>query len=263
MLRGNCLGALAALSAVLASASLAQAKVPDQAAALREIQTLTAEAGVSFDNYSYRKAQAKLERALAVSREAKLGRDPRMAEVYIMLGVAAVAGGNDLYRGLHAFVQALRLNPGATVPARLATPQLLEMLTKAKQTVKEIGKPPTIRFSRLEREASAEQKAMRSAVSGLVHASIDAARRGYPIPVKAEAGIDVQAHQVLLYYRPAGTVIFISSPMQKTGTVFRGAIPAQATGGRYVHYYLEARDQRGRLAASFGSARSPTVIIVQ
>ena len=91
---------------------------------------------------------------------------------------------------------------------------------------------------------------------------IELGPRGYPILVKVEAGVDIQAQRVFVYYRKAGTVEFNKLDMQKTGTVFRVAIPAEATVGRYVHYYLEARDQRGRLAASFGSARSPTVIII-
>jgi hypothetical protein len=51
--------------------------------------------------------------------------------------------------------------------------------------------------------------------------------------------------------------------MQKTKGVFRAAIPPRASGGRYVHYYIEALNKRGRLAASMGSARSPNVVIIK
>ena len=127
--------------------------------------------------------------------------------------------------------------------------------------MQQIGKPPTIRLARV--SVVAADKTQKSAASGLAHTAIDSAKRGYPIVVKAEAGADIQAHRVLLFYRKPGTVQFTEMPMQKTESVFRSAIPAEATYGRYVHYYLEARDQRGRLAASFGSARSPSVVIIE
>jgi hypothetical protein len=254
-------GAALSLCVVLAASASALAAKADPAAALSEIQTLTAEAVTAFDSYSYRKAQAKLERALAVAGAAGLSRDRKLAEVHVMLGVAAIAGTNDLYRGLHAFVRAIRLNPGAAIPKKVQTPQLLEMFARARETAKQLRSPPTIRFAQSRGEAGALQA--KPTASGLVHSPIDSAKRGYPIPVKVETGVDIQAHKVFLFYRTAGTVQFTSLPMQKTANVFRIAIPPEATRSRYVHYYLEARDQRGRLAASFGSARSPTVIIME
>lgn len=249
------------LSCVVTS-PLQAAKVDPQAV-MSEIQTLTSEAVSAFDNYSYRKAQLKLERALALAQSAGLARDRKLAEVHVMLGVAAVAGTNDLYRGLHAFVRALRLNPAASIPKKVQTPQLLEMFARARQTVKEIGKPPTIRLAQSKAALAQQAAAKKSTASGLVHSPIDSAKRGYPIPVKVETGIDIQAHKVILFYRKAGTVQYEQIPMQKSGSVFRAAVPPEATSGRYIHYYLEARDPRGRLAASFGSARSPSVIIIE
>jgi hypothetical protein len=249
------------LSGALSAPALA-AKADPQVV-FSEIQSLTTEAVAAFDNYSYRKAQTKLEHALSLAGSAGLSRDPKLAEVHVMLGVAAVAGSNDLYRGLHAFVQAIRLNPAASIPKKVQTPQLLEMFARARQTAKEIGKPPTIRLAQSKASLAQQQARKKSTASGLVHSPVDFAKRGYPIPVKVETGIDIQAHKVILFYRTAGTVTYSAIPMQKSGNVFRAAVPPEATAGRYLHYYLEARDQRGRLAASFGAARSPSVIIVQ
>ena len=233
----------------------------EEANAMSEIQTLTGEAQAAFENYSYRKAQTKLERALTLALSAGLANDPRMADVHITLGVASIAGTNDLYRGLHSFVRALRLNPKVEIPRKLSTPQLMQMFAKAKQTAREIGRPPTIRLQQV--RVGGPQQAARTAATGLVHTPIDTAKRGYPVPAKVETGLDVQAHKVYLFYRPAGTVQFVSLPMAKTGNVFRVAIPPEATVGRYFHYYIEARDQRGRLAASLGAARSPSVVTVE
>lgn len=242
--------------------SLAAREAPDHAETLKEIHSLTSEAAAAFESYSYRKAQARLERALSLAAAAGISRDARIAEVHVMLGVAAVAGANDLYRGLHAFVKALRLDPRVQIPRKVLTPQLSEIFERARQTVKQIGKPPTIRLARTSAVEAADRP-QKSGVSGLSHSPIDSAKRGYPIVVKAEAGADIQAYRVVLFYRQAGVVQFKELGMQKSGNVFRAAIPAEATSGRYIHYYLEARDQRGRLAASFGSSRSPSVVIIE
>jgi hypothetical protein len=247
-------------SLALTSSALAQ---PEGGATLSEIRTLAVEAQSAFDNYSYKKAVSKLERALALATSAGLTKDPKLAEVHVLLGVAFISGHNDLYRGLHSFVQALRINPRAEIPKKLSTPQLMQMFNKARQTVKEIGVPPVIRVQQTTPEESADLSTKRGGPRGLVHTPLENARRGYPIPVKVEAGLDLQANRVYLYYRPAGRVAFTAIPMLKSGNLFRIAIPADATQGRYFHYYIEARDQRGRLAASFGSSRSPSVVTVQ
>jgi hypothetical protein len=250
-----------ALLAAVVLLTAARAGAEDASAVMSEIQTLTTEAQAAFENYSYRKAQTKLERALTLAVSAGLANDRRMADVHITLGVASIAGTNDLYRGLHSFVRALRLNPKVEIPKKLSTPQLMQMFAKARQTVKEIGRPPAIRLQEVRLGGPAQPA--RTAATGLMHTPIDTARRGYPVPVKVETGLDVQAHKVYLFYRSAGTVQFVSLPMAKTGNVFRVAIPPEATVGRYFHYYIEARDQRGRLAGSLGSARSPNVVTVE
>jgi len=126
---------LVALLAFGLLASPVRAEPPDHAETRKEIQGLSAEAAAAFESYSYRKAQTKLERALALAAAAGISRDAKLAEVHVMLGVAAVAGSNDLYRGLHAFVRALRLDPAVQVPKQVVTPQLTEMFARARQTV--------------------------------------------------------------------------------------------------------------------------------
>ena len=227
-----------------------------------QVRALNQEAKTAFESYNFKKARRRLGQALSIARRAGLGKNPVVAKTYVLMGVAYVAGSNDLYRGLHYFVRAIRLNPKAAIPRTLATPQLLQMFKTARQTVRAVGIPPTITLRQEKRpERPAASNAGRRG-RGLVHNLIDTAKRGYPIPVKAEAGLDVQAHRLYLFYRPAGTVKFFRLPMKKTVGVFRASVPANATHGRYVHYYIQAVDQRGRLAASMGSARSPNVVII-
>jgi len=228
---------------------------------LAEIHAANAEAVAAFESYSFKKARSRLDRALEIAGEAKLTRNPALAETYVLMGVAHVAGGSDLYRGLHYFVRALRLDAKASIPRKLTTPQLIALFKTAQKTVQTVGQPPKIGLERERRDEDDAAEGPKSG-TGLVHSPIDTARRGFPIPVKASAGLDIQAHRLLLYYRPAGTVQFNRIPMQRSKGVFRASIPPEAAQGRYVHYYIEALDQRGRLAGSMGSARSPNVVII-
>lgn len=253
------IGILALGASLLAPASAVAQNRPEQ---LEQIKTLNQEAVSAFEGYSFKKARTKLHRALDLAAEAGLEGNPALAETYMLLGVAYISGGNDLYRGLHYLVRAARLNPKTRIPRRLATPQLINLQKTARATVKAVKKPVAIKLGGGGPGPGDGAKAGKPGGRGLVHVPIDTAKRGYPIPVKATPGLDIQAHRVFLFYRPAGTVKFLSIPMKKAKGAFRAAIPAAATQGRYIHYYIEATDQRGRLAGSKGSARSPNVVII-
>lgn len=224
---------------------------------------LNEEAKAAFASYSYRAAQRKLQAATELANELQLAQKPEMATTHLLAGITAISGFNDLYRGLHYFVLALRLNPKAGIPKELATPQLVQMFGKAKEALKAVGKPPTIILGTEEGQLESGDKKPQPSALGLIHVPVDTAKRGFPVPLKAQAGIDVQAHKLFLHYRSQGKVKFSKLPMRKSKGVFRAAIPPVITRGRYLHYFIEALDPRGRRSASNGSERSPNVVIIK
>lgn len=269
MSRGTKLTAMAALSVALLAASPARAQAPAPAPAaapnpaIAQIKDLNSAARKAFDNYSYRSAGRKLQQALKLALQHRLTKDPVVGQTYLLLGITAVAGSNDLYRGLHYFVRALRVNPKASIPKALATPQLMQMFNKARRALKVVGKPPTIKLGTLGSEQVTERKTKKNKALGLVHTSVDLARRNFPVPIKVQIGIDVQASKVFVYYRRAGKVKYKKLKMKKVKGIFRADIPPEATVGRYLHYYVEALDQRGRPTSRHGSARGPNVTTIR
>lgn len=265
MTRTTMLVALAAL--LLASPAGAQAPAPAPAVApnpaVAQIKDLNSQARKAFDNYSYRGAGRQLQKALRLAMDARLTRDPVVGDTYLLLAITAVAGSNDLYRGLHYFVRALRVNPKAQVPKALATPQLLQMFKKARRALKTVGTPPAIKLGTLGEEKVTERKTKKNKALGLVHTSVDMARRNFPVPIKVQLGIDVHASKVFVYYRRAGKVKYKRLKMKKVKDTFRADIPPAATVGRYLHYYVEALDQRGRPTSRHGSARGPNVTTIR
>lgn len=246
--------------------SAAQAEPADKAEPdpnLAQITQLNDAAVKAFEDYSFRSARRSLREAIGLARANDLLRTPEAARTQMLLAVAHISGSNDLYRGLHYMNAALRTNRKARVPQELLTPQLATMFKKARMAVRNIKSPRRIKLGGEKQEQATARVTGKAGTRGLDHALIDTAKRNFPIPVKAQPGLDIQAHRINLYYRSAGKVKFARRPMRQQGGVFRAKIPASATRGKYVHYYIEAVDQRGRLAASRGSARSPNIIIIK
>lgn len=255
------------LAVLLPGTALAQAPTPAPEAApdptVAQIKELNAQARKAFDNYSFSSAGRKLHKALELAMDKKLVKAPVVGQTYLLLGITAVAGKNDLYRGLHYFVRALRIDPKAKVPKALATPQLTQMFNRARKALKIVGRPPTIKLGVLDSEKVTERKSKKRKALGLVHNAVDLARRNLPVPIKVQLGIDVHASKVFVYFRAAGKVKYQRLQMKKIKDVFRADIPPKATVGRYLHYYIEALDARGRLTTRHGSARGPNVTTIR
>lgn len=254
-------GLIALCGALALATPAALAKKTEAASPFADIEQLKQEALAAFDGYAYRKGVAQLERALSLAAERNLSRNAEMADVHALLGIAAISGKSDTYRGIHHFVKALRLSPQVELPKNLVTPELIKLFGVAKRTVRALGQPPrlTITPSSAEGRAAEQVKGAR----GLDHDPVDEARRGFAIAIKAAVGVDIRAKNVFLFYRAAGKVQFTNVRMKRRGNVFRGEIPAEMTKGRYVHYYIEARDPRGSAVATNGSARGPNVVTLK
>jgi hypothetical protein len=100
-------------------------------------------------------------------------------------------------------------------------------------------------------------------VKGLQHNPVDEARPNQPIGVKALLGSDVGASKLFLFFRGSGQEDYVSLAMKHTkGAEYVAQIPGEATSGRALQYYLEARDQRGRPVVGSGSAPNPYIISI-
>lgn len=251
-----------ALSAAVALVGpVALAKKPAAVAPNADIEQLKQEALAAFDGYAYRKGVAQLEQALTLAAARNLADKPEMAGVHALLGIAAISGKSDTYRGIHHFVKALRLDAKVALPENLVTPELRKLFAVAQRTVRTLGKPPELAIAQTSAGGGAVEQVQ--SAKGLDHVAVDEAKRGFAIAIKAAVGVDLRAKTVFLYYRPAGKVAFANVRMKRRGNVFRGEIPAALTNGRYVHYYIEARDPRGSAVATNGSARGPNVVTLK
>jgi hypothetical protein len=66
-----------------------------------------------------------------------------------------------------------------------------------------------------------------------------------------------------LFFRHGGQEHFTPVIMERRGGEYHGRIPSHGVIGKALQYYIEARDEGGRLVGSSGGALDPhTVLIV-
>jgi hypothetical protein len=81
------------------------------------------------------------------------------------------------------------------------------------------------------------------------------------ITVNVEEGLKFQ--KLVLAYRPNGSANFLGREMTQVDPgIYSAEIPARATSGTMVAYYIEAQDQNGDPVAARGSDTKPLVIML-
>jgi len=241
-----------ALLCGLCVAGQARAEAGDADA--KRIDAMLARAVSSYDTLEFEAARSGLDEALAAAAAAGLDQAPVAARVHVALAVVWVGGMRDRYRGFQEMLTAVRIDPAVEIDPALATLETQELLQSARDVVA------------AQRATRARPDARPGAVRderGLVHERIDDAWAGFDIPLRCEIGPDVPATRVVLFYRAAGHEDFQSVPMKERDGAWSASIPEAATGGKTLHYYLEARDRRGRAVAQDGSAASPNLIAIR
>jgi len=93
----------------------------------------------------------------------------------------------------------------------------------------------------------------------IVHELVTEIGPGEPLTVCAQVTDDKAVVSVYVYYRPRGQVEYESQRMTLAfGTLYCGALPASATEGSGLEYYLEA--DNGSATATHGSPEDPHVV---
>jgi hypothetical protein len=111
------------------------------------------------------------------------------------------------------------------------------------------------------RRARAQADGEDAQPAGLVHEAVVSARRGAAIVVTVGVQNELAFDKLVLAYRPEGASDFRGRDMKPVAEgTYRAEIPADATLGRTVAYYVEARDKDGAPVAGRASAESPLVI---
>ncbi|HSK04908.1 MAG TPA: tetratricopeptide repeat protein [Kofleriaceae bacterium] len=209
------------------------------------------EAMESYDFMDYDAAKKLLNQALAIAKKAKLEKDPVAAKVYLNLGLASFAGG-DQEGAKAAFTTAVQIDPKIQIAPEYRSPALVKLLDQVRADAG-VGLEPA--------EPAGPPGVDCTTVEGLQHTIIDTSKTNASQPIEALVGADVMAAKVSVMYRPEGAADFSESKLTKQGDCkYTGAIPASAMRGSVLHYYVAAYDANNRVIVGKGSSGSPNIM---
>lgn len=208
-----------------------------------------------YDNLEFDSAKQTLEQAIVTLRGAGQDNTATAAKVHANLGMMYFTADHDQSRALRQLKEALKIDGTVHLDPSRATPELQALFDQALQEVPpaERGTPPA--------PAPVETPTTPGEVHGLVVTPIDEAPFEHDLVVHARMGKDVDATRLFLFFRAEGQADFVLLPMTvDPNGEWSGTIPAEATIGRTVQFYVEARDAQGRPAVSSGSDASPFIV---
>lgn len=240
---------------VMSLALVARTAAAQDKQAIKKIEDLNRIAMEDYDLTDFESAKKKLTDALVLAKKSKLDKHKVAAMTNLNLGIVYGAGLKDPDNAKLYFIAAVEIDPSIQIPVAYKDPSLQRMLDEAKAMV---GGGPGGGGG-----GGAVASDPVETVVGLEHSEITEAEGGKPIRVSVKVGADLKAKQVILYYRPQRAEDFTPVPMKPAGgAAYEADIPAEATSGDYVHYYIEARNEKAKVVATKGSAGSPNVIDV-
>ena len=219
-----------------------------------EINAKSKQAMESYDLMDYEAAKKLLNQALAVSKKAKLDKDPITAHVYLDLGIAAFAN-SDVEAAKVAFLSAVQIDPKIKIDAAYKSPELDKLLDEARAEAGGGDKGGGDK-------GGGDSGVDCTTVKGFNHTILDTGKRGAPQPIEVLVGSDLKVAKVAVHFRPEGATDFIELKLTAQGACkYVGAIPASAMKGSLVHYYVAAyaADSPKPLAAK-GSMGSPNIM---
>jgi hypothetical protein len=239
------------------------------AEATEKITQLNREALAAVDKREFEKARELLKRALDMCKASGLEQHPVAARTHVHMGVIIIQGFKSPDLGKKQFAKALEIDPNITITKSLSTPDLEEAFAEAKAGGSALAgggendaaapPPPAAPPRPAARETAVRTDAPSS--SGFSYHTVSEVRQGSSIIVTVTVEETLKFSKLVLAYREQGTSDFLGREMEPVGDgAYRAEIPASATGGSSVAYYMEAQDDNGNPVASRGTETRPLVI---
>jgi tetratricopeptide repeat protein len=212
-------------------------------ATVGKITLLNRKAVDAYQHLEFETAVRLLNEALDQSERAGLTQHPIRARTYVTLGIVTIGGFKQRADAVKYFRKALQIQPEVRLSPGLANPEIQAAFDDAIAGLSSGGGgdlPP--------------EKA-------LVHEPVHVGQTGQPVPIAVTPDKDLEASAVVLRYRATNASSFTDVSMKRglTGAL-EAAIPASATAGEQVAYFIEARRNNGTVLVGRGTAADPIVV---
>jgi hypothetical protein len=232
-----------------------------------KVTQLNREALAAIDKREFEKARELLKRALDMCNGAGLDQHPVAARTHIHMGVVIIQGFKNPELGKKQFALALAIDPNMTITKSLSTPDLEEAFAEVKALGPVSAAPSDGAGTRAPPPPPAAPPAESAArtpappSSGFSYHTVSEVKQGSSIVVTVTVDESLKFTKLVLAYREQGTSEFLGREMEAVGDgAYRAEIPASATNGSSVAYYMEAQDADGNPVASRGTESRPLVI---
>jgi hypothetical protein len=239
------LAVLLAGLALLAAAGPARAQ-DENPAAVEKITKLNKKAVDEFENLNFDQARKILKDALDACSRGGLDGSQIAARTHVHLGVVLFAGFKQKDDALAEFKKALEIAPEIKLDKLLATPEIQEVFDQAVEAQK---------------GGKAGGETAPASTDAITHEPVSRAAQGKPIPINVMLDSSVKAKKVMLSFSADGSEDFGEREMKEASPGnWMGEIPASATQGAKVSYYIEVDGDDDQVVAKKGSAAEPLVV---
>jgi hypothetical protein len=237
----------------LLMALAAPAAAQDQAV-VDKVAKLNKKAVDEYENLNFDEARKLLQSALDLAAKGGLDKHDVTARTYVHLGIVVFAGFKEKAEAIKYFRRALAIQPGIKLDKSLASPEIQEVYDQA------------IAEEKGESSGGGGEEATPAPVpraDAISHTPVMRGTQGKPIVIKATIDPGLGAKKVILSFNTDNSDDFGEREMKEDPAVagsYSGEIPASATKGAVVGYYIEAQGDDEKTLATKGSERTPIKI---
>lgn len=206
----------------------------------------------SYDLLEFAEAKKALNEALVFAKKNDLESDPVTAQVHVSLAIVYFSGFKDEDTARAELERAVAIDPEVEIPIGYRAKKLAAILDDARAGASD------------QADGDGDGGDGCGSVDGLEHELVDSAESGEAATIEARVEKKLKVTKMSLFYRSGDADDFEEVAMKLEGKCrYVGEIPGDAVAGEFVHYYIEARNRRGKVIESNGSRRSPNLIEVK
>jgi hypothetical protein len=253
------------LCAALSAAPLVAHAQSDEA--VDKVTKLNKKAVEEYENLNFEESRKILKEALDFCSQNGLDKHPVKARTHIHLGIVILAGFKQREVAIKQFRKALEIQPDIKLTKSLANPEVQEAFDEAVAGMGQPEKPDSAEKTEkaADQKSDKADKSEKSADGGPInHDPIAEGTQGGTITVTAKVDVNLDVKKMILAYRPDGASEFLGRVMKEvTQGNWTADIPATATAGNRVAYYLEAQGADENTLGTKGTADDPLIIALK
>ncbi|HEY2731884.1 MAG TPA: tetratricopeptide repeat protein [Polyangia bacterium] len=252
------------LCAALAVAPVAARAQSDEA--VDKVTKMNKKAVEEYENLNFEEARKILKEALDFCGQNGLDKHPVKARTHIHLGIVILAGFKQREVAIKQFRKALEIQPDIKLTKSLANPEVQEAFDEAVAGMGSPEKPDTggDKGDKADKADKGAEKTDKGAEGPITHDPVAEGTQGAAITITAHVDYNLGVKKMILAYRPESATEFLGRVMKEvTQGNWTGDIPASATLGNRVAYYLEAQGPDDATLGTKGTADDPIIIVLK